>query len=151
MRSSADLLFVGVQVLLFVGLAVDPWGPQWTYPLWMKVIAWGVMACAVVAGVLALLQLGTSFTPWPSPRPGGRLVRSGAYARARHPIYACLVYFGMGLTIATDSVWRGAMTGLLMALFYFKSEYEERLLRERFPDYEDYAREVSRFGAGLPI
>ena len=149
MRPRTDLLFVGAQLLLLAGLAYDPWGPQFDYPTWLRIIGWGAIGGAVVAGTLALLQLGTSFTPWPSPRADGRLVTRGMYAWARHPIYACLVYFGMGLTIVTDSPWRGLMTGLLWLLFHFKAKYEERLLRERFPDYADYAAEVPRFGMGM--
>lgn len=149
MRTREDLLFVGSQLLLFAGLAYDPWGPQFDYPTWLRVVGWLAMAVAPVVGVLALLQLGGSFTPWPSPRAGGDLVTTGVYQWARHPIYACLIYFAMGLTIVTDSPWRGMMTGLLWLLFYYKSRYEERLLRERFPDYGAYAQEVRRFGGGL--
>lgn len=142
-----DLLYVAVQVALLAALALDPCPEaRLGSPTWLRSVGYVAMVAAVCLGAAAALQLGTSLTPWPSPRAGGRLVTSGLYAWARHPIYAALVYFGVGLTAATASPWRGLVTGLLWGLFFLKSTYEERLLRGRYPGYGPYAERVGRFG-----
>ena len=141
-----DLLFVGAQLALFVALAVDP------FPVTARVHPWmgatGLLACAgaVGFGVAAVFQLGSNLTPWPSPKSSSALVTAGAYGLARHPIYASLLAFGLGLSLWTFSPWRLAVTAALYALFRAKARYEERLLAERYPDYEDYAARVPRFG-----
>ena len=152
MPSRHDFFYVGLQLALFAALALDPWPAGLIeYPRWLTLIGWAVAVGAVVTGAAAVLQLGTNLTPWPSPKAGSSLVTEGLYAHARHPIYAAILYFAMGLTVATGSPWRGLVTAGLMLLFYFKARHEERLLRARYPDYVAYAERVRRFGAGLPL
>lgn len=139
------MAFVGVQLALFVALACDVdlgWRPLRGWP----VIGGVLCAASVGFGTAAALQLGTRLTPWPSPRDGITLVTAGTYARARHPVYASLITFGVGLAVATASPWRLAVTLALYALLWRKTVYEEGLLRERFPDYAAYATRTPRFG-----
>lgn len=71
-----------------------------------------------------------------------RLVTSGPFARVRHPIYAAMLLFLLGLAVAT-----GHAAHLIVALPLFligtlvRVHSEERLLREQFgAAYDDYAR-----------
>ena len=140
-----DLLFVAAQALLLAALALDPelgWRPLRGLP-W---IGWTLCGLSVAFGTLAVLQLGTSLTPWPTPRAGSALVTEGTYRVARHPIYASLIAFAVGLALATGSPWRLLVAAALYVLFCRKARYEEALLRERYAGYEAYAREVGRFG-----
>lgn len=138
-------MFVGVQVSLFVALAFDldlGWRPLRGLP-----VIGGVLCVSSAGfGLLAVLQLGTSLTPWPSPRAGASLVTAGAYRHARHPIYAALLAFGVGLAVLTASPWRLLVTAGLYVLFWRKAVYEERLLRQRYPGYAAYAARTPRFG-----
>lgn len=103
---------------------------------------------AVTGGWMALrgtVDLGRSFTPLPRPRDGATLVRTGIYARVRHPIYGGIVIgsFGWGLLWASPP-------GLVLAVvawafFTVKSMREEAWLVERFPDYAGYRRVTGRF------
>jgi protein-S-isoprenylcysteine O-methyltransferase Ste14 len=71
------------------------------------------------------------------------LVETGPFAVVRHPIYAAgiLVFAGFGLLTSIPAT---AATVALAALWHFKARVEERLLAERFPEYEDYRRRVRR-------
>lgn len=140
-----DLIFVGLQGVLFVALAFDfdlGWRPLRGLP----VIGGVLCAASIGSGLLAVLQLGTGLTPWPSPRAGASLVTTGAYRYARHPIYAALLAFGVGVAVLTASPWRLLVTAGLYLLFWRKATYEERLLRERYPGYAAYAARTPRFG-----
>jgi protein-S-isoprenylcysteine O-methyltransferase Ste14 len=74
----------------------------------------------------------------------GELVTRGPYALMRHPIYSAVILF----------LWAGiadhfALVTVLIALLataalLTRVILEERLLRERYPEYEEYARRVKR-------
>ena len=146
MPSRRDLSYVGVQVLLFTLVAVDPLGVRWPVPPWLRTVSYVGAGACVVLGVLAVAQLGSSLTPWPSPRHGSDLVTTGMYARARHPIYASLLWFGVCVSVATGSPGRALATAGLWLLFRGKARYEEGMLRERYGGYAAYAKTVGRFG-----
>jgi protein-S-isoprenylcysteine O-methyltransferase Ste14 len=63
----------------------------------------------------------------------------------RHPLYASVIALGFGWAL----LWRsGPALALAVAqtvFFHAKARFEERLLRERFAEYADYARRVPRF------
>lgn len=59
------------------------------------------------------LQLGKNFSLWPEPAEGGVLNTTGVYALCRHPMYAGLVAFSLGLGFSTDSFTRIALACLL--------------------------------------
>jgi protein-S-isoprenylcysteine O-methyltransferase Ste14 len=85
--------------------------------------------------------MGRSLTPFPTPKPDGRLVREGPFRRLRHPIYVggVLVFGGFSLVF---SAWGLLLTGLLGVLWIAKARREEALLGERFPEYAEYCRET---------
>ncbi len=141
-----DLLFVGVQFALLFALGIDPVDFAYPVPPLLRYVGWTAAGLAVLAGLLAVLQLGTNLTPWPTPRSGSALVTTGLYAWARHPIYACLAGFALALTLATGSVWRLGLALALLGLFWRKATYEESLLQKRYPSYGSYAEQVERFG-----
>ena len=94
-----------------------------------------------VAGLLLLalgaVALGRSLTPFPRPREGSHLRRTGIYGRVRHPIYGGLMLATLGWSLAAAPL--GLLpTALLVALFDLKSRREEAWLAERYPEYEPY-------------
>ncbi len=146
MPTSHDFVFVGTQAVLLAALAFAPGPHYFDLPDFLVYVAWAICGMAVLAGLLALAQLGTSLTPWPSPRAGGALVMTGLYAYARHPIYVTLIAFAFGLGIATESAWRLVVALLLVILFRQKARYEESLLRQHYgPAYESYCERVRGF------
>jgi protein-S-isoprenylcysteine O-methyltransferase Ste14 len=103
-----------------------------------------LFAVAGVAGfVWSTRTLGDSLTPYPKPREDGVLVQTGPYRLVRHPIYTAgtLVFVGAALAASIPATIAAA---LLAVLWWFKAGVEERLLRERFPDYGEYRRRVPR-------
>ena len=148
MPNRKDLTFVGIQAALLLALLYDPFPGNWQSPQLLRWIGAALGIASIILGLLAIFQLGSNLTPWPSPKENNYLVTTGTYGWARHPIYAAILGFSLGLTLYTGSLWRLALTVGLWLLFTRKARYEEARLRERFAEYADYASRVPRFGPG---
>lgn len=71
------------------------------------------------------------------------LVRTGVFALVRHPLYASLVWMLVGASLLFRNL---IALALVLALFVpamvIRARQEERLLADRFPEYEAYRRRV---------
>ena len=126
-------------------LAAGPlWRAQWPGKL-APVIGAALMVAGAWLGIAGVRVLGLNRTPFPEPKPGSQLVTTGIYGRVRHPLYASVIALGFGWAL----VWRSGPAlalAVVQALFFrAKARFEERLLRERFAEYAEYARRVPRF------
>jgi protein-S-isoprenylcysteine O-methyltransferase Ste14 len=96
--------------------------------------------------VFNVLHLGRSFSIVPQART---LVTRGPYAIVRHPLYAAEEIALIG--VALHVVWYAALPFVVLhvALQLKRMAYEERLLRDVFPQYDAYARRTSRWIPGI--
>jgi len=62
-----------------------------------------------------------------------QLIRTGPYARLRHPIYSGIILAMIGTTIAVSLYWLVAVV-LLGTYFIYSAAMEERYMAGRFPD-----------------
>jgi protein-S-isoprenylcysteine O-methyltransferase Ste14 len=75
-----------------------------------------------------------------------QLATGGLYAYTRNPLYLGSLILATGFALASRSWWIVAGIILLFFAIYLPViRGEEVLLRERFPQFEDYARQVPRF------
>lgn len=144
-KTSKDYLFVGLQFVLFVAYAFDFRSMSVARPDVLGYLGLLIAISGVCTGVLALIQLNTSLSPFPTPLDNGQLVTSGVFGLARHPIYTSLLMSAFGYALYLGSGYRMLIGLALLALFYFKSSYEEELLGERYPGYVEYSKRVGRF------
>jgi protein-S-isoprenylcysteine O-methyltransferase Ste14 len=91
--------------------------------------------------IFTVVHLGKSFSIVPQAR---MLVRSGPYRWLRHPLYICeeIAVFGTLLQFLSP------ITALIfvthIGVQVCRIVYEERLLRETFPEFRDYAASTWR-------
>lgn len=117
------------------------------------VIVTAVGVSVLLAGLLlawrSVRALGANLTPGVEPLAHASLVTSGPYRYIRHPIYTAVILILTGYTLVLGNVLLGAAV-FLGALVYFegKARAEERWLRQRMPEYTDYARRVPRLIPG---
>ncbi|MER9326515.1 isoprenylcysteine carboxylmethyltransferase family protein [Mesorhizobium sp. M0488] len=71
-----------------------------------------------------------------------QLVTSGPYSIIRHPLYICEAAFVLGMILSHFSVIMIALGGLQFLLQFRRAKNEEAILRQTFPEYEEYARRV---------
>jgi protein-S-isoprenylcysteine O-methyltransferase Ste14 len=108
-----------------------------------------LVVLGMLVSVWALTELGEALTPFPKPLYDASLRRTGAYRLMRHPIYAGLIFasFGWALWWLSSA---GVLCGAAVAVFFDrKSAHEENWLREKYPEYTDYARRVRKFVPGI--
>lgn len=78
-------------------------------------------------------------------KEGHRLIRTGPYARLRHPIYSGLVLAAAGTAIEIDQ-WRGVVAVCVVILgFWIKGKREEALLTKQFGAEFDEHRRATGF------
>jgi protein-S-isoprenylcysteine O-methyltransferase Ste14 len=104
--------------------------PEW--------IADAISLLSLTISAYARVSLGRSIGFVPAERA---IVKTGAYAFVRHPIYSGLFLSLFGLQLSASS-WRNlALDTIAIGLFVVKTLVEERFLAES-PDYATYMRAV---------
>ena len=74
------------------------------------------------------------------------LATSGPYAYTRNPLYLGSLILAIGFAIAARSIWIAAvMLVMFFAIYLPVIRDEESFLRAKFPEFEQYARDVPRF------
>jgi protein-S-isoprenylcysteine O-methyltransferase Ste14 len=78
-------------------------------------------------------------------RKNEALATSGPYAHTRNPLYLGSLLIGVGFAVAARSWWVGvALVVMLFAIYVPVIRDEEAFLRQKFPEFEEYARRVPR-------
>jgi len=78
-------------------------------------------------------------------RKNEALATSGPYAYTRNPLYLGSLLIGVGFAVAARSWWVGvALVVMFFAIYVPVIRDEEAFLRERFPEFEEYAQRVPR-------
>ena len=149
-KNSRGEWYVIVQIALFALVAGAPLLPDVALDLPdtldAALIAAG-LALIGLGGLLSLaglLALGRNLSVLPHPKDGAALVRRGAYALVRHPIYGGLIVGAIGWALFNRSVITLGAAALLLVFFDVKSRREERWLARTFPGYADYQRRVHK-------
>ena len=103
----------------------------------IQLIALCLVFAGTVCSIFCLYWLGRSFSIMATAR---RLVTSGPYSFVRHPLYSCEAVFVSGMILSHLSVLMIALGVLQFSLQYRRAKHEEAILRQTFPEYEEYAR-----------
>jgi protein-S-isoprenylcysteine O-methyltransferase Ste14 len=78
-------------------------------------------------------------------RKNEALATTGPYAYTRNPLYLGSLLIGVGFAIAARSWWIGlALVVMFFAIYIPVIRGEEKFLREKFLDFEEYVRNVPR-------
>jgi protein-S-isoprenylcysteine O-methyltransferase Ste14 len=128
--------------LVFMGLDARRFGwshtPQWAQALGAALIlgafyGWvGVLRANSFASVTIRLQ----------KERGQTVISSGPYAVVRHPMYAYMVPFMVGVPLLLGSLWGLLGVGVAMPLMAARALGEEALLMDGLPGYREYAAKV---------
>lgn len=117
----------------------DPFTPRQVLS-WVLLILSGFL---VVHGFLLLDRAGKSQGEFEHTTV---LVTSGAYRYIRHPLYASLLYLGLGVFLKHISLLAGALALLTIACLYITARVEEGENIERFGDaYREYMQYTKMF------
>jgi len=107
----------------------------------------GVILISLGSGVLlfSFVALGNSLTAIAIPKDNGTLVTHGIYSRVRHPIYFGLLVMCLGVMLDAGYWPQIIVVMLLYVLLSNKADFEESMLRDRYPQYQRYSERTPRF------
>jgi protein-S-isoprenylcysteine O-methyltransferase Ste14 len=97
----------------------------------------------LVVGFWPLWHLRGSFSVEPAAR---RLVTTGPYQMARHPIYMSYLLSFVGLLLLHLTATMMFITALWFAITCIRMRFEEQVLTAAFPEYRAYRRRVGALG-----
>ena len=140
-----DILFVSVQFLLFGLFLFNVESLNIAFSKLIKQAGTIILIAGALELILGLLHLNRNLSPFPTPKAGAYLVRTGLYKYIRHPVYSGILISGLGFSVVTGSGFRLIATSLLFILFCYKTIYEEEKLLAVFPEYSDYKKRTGRF------
>lgn len=117
-----------------------PADPRWDAP------AFGLLLAGEFFCVVALLQLGRSFSVMPEAR---RLVTGGLYARIRHPLYLAEAIATLGVLLQFRSAGALALIVVQFCIQLWRMREEEKVLVAEFPGYAAYRGRTARLIPGI--
>ncbi|KJC62511.1 isoprenylcysteine carboxyl methyltransferase [Bradyrhizobium sp. LTSPM299] len=137
------LMFVAVAVLWFVTMGLD------------RRFDGGIAGVPLIVAGLAMYLLSTVLVMWvfrtnsfASPvvkvqaERHHQVIATGPYALVRHPMYASIMLFFVGVPLMLGSWWGLGFAPLFFLMFAFRTRIEERTLAAGLPGYADYAARV---------
>ncbi|WP_035695998.1 methyltransferase family protein [Christiangramia portivictoriae] len=140
-----DYLFVGLQLVLFITYWIPVDFMEIELPGWIRMLALVPGIFGIVLAVVTLYQLKHTLSVFPTPVNKGKLITGGAFSFSRHPIYTSIILLAFSFGIFSESEFRLIITILLFIVLYFKSNYEERLLLLKYPEYSAYKKSTRKF------
>ena len=146
MRNDKGQIWVMVQfALLLVLLVMGLWQPNTLRVLrWLSTLGIALLILGIALLAVSGLNLGPNLTAMPKPIDDGVLVQNGLYRFVRHPIYFSVLLCSLGW-----SLWRMSWAALLITVILYiffdrKAAREEIWLREKYPNYDEYAKRVKK-------
>jgi protein-S-isoprenylcysteine O-methyltransferase Ste14 len=113
-----------------------------------RIILAGVLItwAGVLFAIWARYHLGRFWSSTVALREGHQLIRSGPYAKIRHPIYTGMLSAALGTALAFGRIGGLLAFALMLAGFAAKSRQEEKLLDAQFgPEFEEHRRHTGFF------
>lgn len=106
------------------------------HPSWLSIFAGS--SISVIGLIVRALASG-------HVRKNEQLTTTGPYAYTRNPLYLGSLIIALGFTLASRSWIIGAIAAaMLVGIYVPVIRSEERFLRARFPEFDDYCRDVPR-------
>jgi protein-S-isoprenylcysteine O-methyltransferase Ste14 len=112
----------------------------------VQLLAAVLIGIGSLGSVLVLWRLGRNFSIMPEAR---KLVTSGPYAHARHPLYAVEMLTIAGTALQFAAPWSWVIAAVVVALLWIRSHFEEQVLVEAYPEYDAYRARTKRFIPGV--
>lgn len=139
------MLYVALQLVLLFAYLLEIPELELEFPSSADFLHLAFSAFGIFIIILSMLQLNKNLSPFPTPRKNSELVTTGLFKYVRHPIYSGILIAAFFLAFYFNSGYKMLIFALLLILFYYKSEFEEKELMRKFPEYESYRANTGRF------
>jgi len=114
-------------------------------PISLNLIALLIQAAAIIIGLWAIqvMHIG-NFNIVPDPKPDMQLITNGPYQWIRHPMYFSIILFFFPLIVLNLNWVNLSIYANLFIILFIKLSYEELLLVEKIPQYNNYQQNTKR-------
>lgn len=138
---TANLLLTAA---LFAVIGVDAGRYGWSLvPGWLRILAGaGVLASFVLTIWASRVNTFMSARVRIQSERDHRAVTTGPYGFVRHPMYAGMCLFDIGLPLLLNSFWGLVISGLMIAAAVIRTVLEDNTLQRELPGYLEYTRQV---------
>ncbi|MCC6369970.1 MAG: isoprenylcysteine carboxylmethyltransferase family protein [Bacteroidia bacterium] len=140
-----DIIYVSIQIILLIIFFVPIIPASFQLISVVKYLGAIISFLGFFIIIVSILQLNKNLTPFPTPKESGELINTGLYKFVRHPIYSGIFLATIGIAFYTGSYWQLTISFILLILFYFKSNYEESLLIQKYSNYKEYMKNTRKF------
>jgi protein-S-isoprenylcysteine O-methyltransferase Ste14 len=137
--------YVALLLLTLVGAPLEKLLVGHTLPLVQTLAGASLTLAGLTLAILSFRALGRNFRIYAAPRRSGTLVTTGIYSQIRHPMYTGVIVALGGYVLLLGSRFFVPVWFAVTLLYLIKAVKEERILAEKFPQYESYRRRTWRF------
>ena len=134
------LVMIGF-VLLFVVSGLDVRGHWSAVPVWLVIVASGMIGVAFAVFFVVLKQNSYAASTV-TVEPGQPVISTGIYGIVRHPMYAGALLLVIFTPLALGSYWGLLVAAACLPALAWRLLDEEKVLRRDLPGYADYCRTV---------
>jgi len=115
----------------------------------LETLGLSFMIFGIIGYVSSIFFLRHNWTISAAIKEKQTIVKEGPYKYIRHPMYSfmIIVVFGSGLLISNYLIL--LYTPIIGVLYYLRAKKEEDLLKETFPEYNNYIRETKMLIPGI--
>ena len=129
------MLYVIIQfsLLFYMGYNTD-----WTKSNYISLI---LFCLSISLGLWALFSMGLkNLSVFPNPKKNAEMQIRGPYRLIRHPMYTAVLLFSIAMYFMKPSWYMFVALMFLLVDLIFKLRFEERLLMQKFQDYNTYKK-----------
>lgn len=109
---------------------------------WPLILA---QSLGILLGLWAIVVMNQgTLSIFPEPKKTGSLITGGPYQFIRHPMYTAILLVCLALTLADPTLIKGILYLVLLANQLVKLHVEEKMLIERYPEYEAYIKTTKK-------
>jgi len=114
--------------------------------LWIAWVAAAMTAFGVLFAIWARVHIGKYWSSTVALKSEHQLIRTGPYARIRHPIYTGIILAIAGTALAVGRYAAIVALVIYVVAFWFKARKEEALLAGEFgPAFDEHRRRTGFF------
>jgi protein-S-isoprenylcysteine O-methyltransferase Ste14 len=108
-----------------------------------------LVGLGTVGYILSHFYLRSNWSLSASIKEGQKLITNGPYRLVRHPMYSSMTVIVLGSGLLTANYLILLFTPVIFIIYYIRARKEETLLREEFPEYNEYSRKTKMLIPGI--
>jgi len=137
--------YIALQVLILIIAPLENILKQVHVSALQMVLGALIGLTGVTLALFSYRALGRNFRVYAAPKRNGTLITSGVYSKVRHPMYTSAITIIGGWILFFGSLLSVPLWLAFSILYIVKSIKEERMLVDRFPEYEKYRKKTWGF------